>query len=292
MRKRIFALGFFDGVHLGHQALIAQCVRLSREQDAQPAAITFQRHPQSLFTQTPPAVINTVAQREALLKQYGIEEVHVLPVTEEVMSTDWRDFLEKLMDLGAAGFVCGDDFRFGFRGEGNAQKLASFCAEQGLAWVTVGQQSIDGVRISSTHIRRLLEAGDVEQANVFLGHPHVLSGQVVSGRQLGRTIGVPTANLRLPEEVLAPKFGVYACRACFDGKTYPAVTNIGTRPTVGGSHITVEPWILDFSGDLYGRTILLEFHAFLRPEEKFPSLEALQKEIQKNARQTREFFEK
>ena len=292
MRKKIFALGFFDGVHLGHQALIAQCVRLSGAQGAQPAAITFAQHPQSFFAEMPPVLINTVAQREALLKQYGIEAVYALPVNKEIMSTPWRSFLEKLMDLGAVGFVCGDDFRFGFRGEGDAEKLAFFCAERGLACVTVSQQSIDGIRISSTHIRRLLEAGDVQKANAFLGHPHVLTGTVVSGRQLGRTIGVPTANLHLPEGVLVPKFGVYACRACFDGQTYPAVTNVGTRPTVGGSHVTVEPWILDFSGDLYGKDILLEFHAFLRPEAKFASLEALRKEIQKNAQQTRDFFEK
>jgi len=257
-----------------------------------PAAITFDRHPQSLFTPAVPPLINTIEDRIRLLKQFGMEEVSVLPVTKEVMSTEWQAFLEHLVAEGVAGFVCGEDFRFGARGEGNAEKLAQFCRQRGLIYRVVQDRLLEGVRISSTHIRALLEAGQTEQANTFLGHPHILSGEVISGRQLGRTIGVPTANLRLPAGVLVPRFGVYACRALFDGEIYPAVTNVGTRPTVNGSHVTVEPWILDFSGDLYGRSILLEFHGFLRPEEKFASLEALQKEIQKNAGQTRDFFKK
>ena len=292
MKKKIFALGFFDGVHLGHQALIAQCVRLARELDALPAAITFRQHPQSYFTKTPPALINTLSDREALLMEYGIREVHALPVSEEIMSTDWQVFLEDLMALGAAGFVCGDDFRFGFLGEGDARKLAAFCARRGLPCITVGEQTLEDIRISSTHIRTLLENGDMETAVRFLGHPHVLTRTVVPGKQLGRTIGIPTANLLLPGEVTVPRFGVYACKIRFDGQEHLAVTNIGTRPTVGGSGITVEPWILDFDGNLYGKSVTLEFHAFLRPEQKFPSLEALQAEIRKNGEETRKILEK
>ena len=126
----------------------------------------------------------------------------------------------------------------------------------------------------------------------FLGHPHVLSGTVVHGKALGRKLGVPTANLRLPEGLAIPRFGVYACSCIIDGKRYPAVTNIGTRPTVEGSGITVEPWILDYSGDLYDREITLEFHYFLRPEQKFPSLEALKEEICRNAEETRLYLKR
>ena len=289
--ERIFALGFFDGVHLGHQALIEACVRLASQLDARPAAITFDRHPASLLGDEPPVLINSVEDRQTLLRQYGIKEIRVLPVTEEVMSTPWRDFLEQLLGSGAAGFVCGDDFRFGHKGEGDAGKLTTYCGEKGIPCVVVGQQALDGKRISSTHIRSLLEAGETEEAGRFLGHPHLLSGTVVPGRQLGRTIGIPTANLRIPEGVLTPKFGVYACRVRFDGQEYMAVTNVGSRPTVNGHHVTVEPWILDFSGDLYGKTVTLEFHAFLRPERKFDSLEDLKAAIEENARQTRAYFE-
>ena len=292
MKKTIYALGFFDGVHLGHQALLKQCVALAEETGCNSAAITFDRHPQTLFSPAPPALINTLPDRIALLERFGMEEVLSFPVTKEVMSTNWRVFLENLLEKGAAGFVCGEDFRFGARGEGSAETLRAFCEAHDLPCVIVTDQTLDGVRISSTHIRALLEAGQAQEAARFLGHPHILTGEVVSGRQLGRTIGIPTANLHLPEGVLVPRFGVYACKACFEGQEKLAVTNVGIRPTVCGTGITVEPWLLDFDGDLYGKPLTLEFHAFLRPEAKFDSLEALRAEIQKNAAETRKIFEK
>ena len=290
--KRIFALGFFDGVHLGHQALLRACVDLAEALDAETAAITFQQHPQALFSNQIPPLLGTLSDRFRLLLHYGMDHIYPFPVTQKVMSTNWQDFLEELVACGAVGFVCGDDFRFGHKGEGNAEKLQAFCDARKIPCIIVPDQTLDGLRISSTHIRDLLETGRVEEATRFLGHPHILSGTVVPGRQLGRTIGIPTANLHLPEGVLVPKFGVYACKAAVEGQEYLAVTNIGTRPTVSGSHITVEPWLLDFDGDLYGKTITLEFHAFLRPERKFDSLEALREEIHKNAAETRKIFEK
>ncbi len=290
MKQKIFALGFFDGVHLGHQALLRECLRMAQTCDAIPAAITFDRHPQSLHNPTPPALINTNTDRDALLGYFGIRYIHRLAVCGEVMATPWQDFLHALLGSGAVGFVCGDDFRFGHRGEGDAEKLRAFCREKGIPCVIVPEQTRDGVRISSTQIRGLLERGDVTEAAAFLGHPHILTGTVVPGRQLGRTIGIPTANLQIPQGVVVPSFGVYACRVHIDGKCFLAVTNVGVRPTVGGENVTVEPWILDFSGDLYGRAITLEFHQFLRPEQKFSSLEALQAAIAENARQTRQIW--
>ena len=203
----------------------------------------------------------------------------------------WRDFLNMLIrDYAAAGFVCGEDSRFGYRGEGNADALEGFCREQGLVSAVVNDQMIDGIRVSSTYIRRQIETGDMETAVKFLGHPHILSGSVVHGHQLGRRLGIPTANLRLPEGLAEPKFGVYACRAVVEGRRYCAVTNIGVRPTVEGRNVTVEPWILDYDGDLYGREITLEFYRFLRPERKFPSLDDLKAEIHRNAGETRAYF--
>ena len=203
----------------------------------------------------------------------------------------WVDFLDMLRAFqGAAGFVCGEDFRFGHKGQGNAGLLEGYCRERGLPCVVVSDRTIDGIRVSSTYIRQQLETGDMATAVKFLGHPHVLTGTVVHGKALGRKLGVPTANLRLPEGLAVPKFGVYACRCLIGGKAYPAVTNIGTRPTVEGQGITVEPWILDYTGDLYDREITLEFLYFLRPEMKFPTLEALQAEIRRNAEQTRAYL--
>ena len=290
MSKRIFALGFFDGVHLGHQALLRECCKLAAQLNMQTAAITFDRHPQSLFVENPPALLTTAADRQRLLRRYGIGPIYQFPVTEAVMTMPWQSFLEELLTFGAAGFVCGYDFRFGHRGEGNAEKLAQFCRERNLPCIIVPEQDLDGIRISSTYIRRQLETGDMATAVRFLGHPHILTETVVPGHQLGRKLGFPTANLRLPEGIAVPKFGVYACVASVDGKRYPAVANIGTRPTVSGTGITVEPWILDYTGDLYGREITLEFYRFLRPETKFDSLEALRAEIYRNADQTREIL--
>ena len=290
MKKKIFALGFFDGVHLGHQALLDACVKLAQAHSATPAAITFQRHPQALFAAQTPALINSNTDRDALLSRYGMEYIHRLEVNEEIMSTNWRDFLENLRAEGAIGFVCGDDFRFGHKGQGDCEKLRAFCGEFDLPCVIIPEQTMDGVRISSTHIRNLIEAGDVETAAKFLGHPHRLSGEVVSGRRLGRTIGVPTANVLLPDGVVVPRLGVYACTCHIGQRQYTAVTNIGSRPTVEGHQTRVESWMLDFGGDLYGQNITLDFYKFLRPEEKFDSLETLRAQIQTDAAQTRQLL--
>lgn len=292
MKKYIYALGFFDGVHLGHQELLKACCALAEEYACHTAAITFDRHPKSLFTENPTVLISTIPDRKLLLNRYGIESVRVLPVIQEIMNLPWQEFIRILLNDGAAGFVCGDDFHFGSRGEGSAEKLQSFCREKGLPCIVVPEQAIGTIRVSSTYIRRQIETGDMATAVRFLGHPYTLTGTVIHGQKLGRKLGIPTANLHLPPGLAIPKFGVYACRILIDGIYYPAVTNIGTRPTVQGEGITVEPWILDYSGNLYGREITIEFFKFLRPEQKFSTLEDLQAEIHRNARETRALIQR
>ena len=293
MKERtIYALGFFDGVHLGHQALLQACRHMAQRTDCVAGAVTFTSHPETLVRGEAPALINTIADRQRLLLALGMRQIVALPFDQALRSMLWEDFMQMLrQEHGAAGFVCGDDFRFGYRGEGNARVLADYCRENDLPWAVVPAQNCDGIRVSSTHIRALLEQGNMEEACRFLGHPHFLTGTVIKGRQLGRTMGIPTANLALPDGVICPRHGVYACRAIVDGQTYLAVTNIGSRPTVGGHHVTVEAWLLDFAGDLYGKTLALSFHRFLRPEQKFESLDQLQAEIKKNAEETRLFLE-
>ena len=288
--KSIYALGFFDGVHLGHQALLAECCRMASELDAVPAALTFDRHPKSMYMKVP-RLISTEKDRDFLLRHYGIKHVYCYPVNEKSMSLNWKAFLDELVAMGAAGFVCGDDFRFGSGGLGTPKKLEAFCNKWGIPYGIVTQRMQDGRRVSSTDIRALLEQGQLERANGLLGHPYFLTGTVVQGRQLGRTMGIPTANILLPPELAVPKLGVYACLADVDGKRYKAVTNIGSRPTVGGHQVRAESWLLDFDGDLYGKHMTLQFHAFLRPEQKFASLEELKAEIEKNAAETRKIFE-
>ena len=262
MNKTIYALGFFDGVHVGHAALLDRCRTLARENDCRAGVVTFAAHPDTLVLGSTPPLINTSYDREKLLRErFSMERVVTLPFDEEMHTMPWRAFLHMLIrDYAAAGFVCGEDFRFGYRGEGNADALEGFCREQGLAGAVVNDRMIDGIRVSSTYIRHKIETGDMETAVKFLGHPHILSGSVVHGHQLGRRLGIPTANLRLPEGLAE------------------------------GRSVTVEPWILDYDGDLYGREITLEFYRFLRPERKFPSLDDLKAEIHRNAGETRAYF--
>lgn len=292
MDKTIYALGFFDGVHLGHGALLRTCREMAGQRGYRCGAVTFDTHPETLVCHRAPVLLNEPRDRELLLREkFHMDTVVTLPFDQEMRAMPWRDFLDMLRrDQGAVGFVCGDDFRFGYRGQGNASLLADYCREQELPWAVVPEQTLDGIRVSSSYIRSQIETGDMATAVRFLGHPHILRGTVVHGKQLGRTLGVPTANLRLIPGMVVPRFGVYACRCIIDGIAYPAVTNVGTRPTVEGQSVTVEPWILDYSGDLYGREITLEFYYFIRPEQKFPDLQALKDEICRNAEETRRYL--
>ena len=292
MNNVIYALGFFDGVHIGHAALLTACHTLAEAHGCTAGVVTFGAHPDGLVLGNAPLLINTPEDRERLLKDgFGMDTVVTLPFDEKMRSMDWADFLKMLRkDYSAAGFVCGEDFRIGYRGQGNATVLSWYCRQENLPCVVVPEQTIGGIRVSSTYIRQQLEDGDMATAVRFLGHPHILTGTVVHGRKLGRTLGIPTANLRLPQGIVTPKFGVYACSVEIDGIVYPAVTNIGNRPTVNGHHTTVEPWILDYSGDLYDREITLRFHYFIRPEMKFDSLEALQREIFRDAEEARAYL--
>jgi len=288
--RMILALGFFDGVHLGHQALLRECCGLARREGCKPASITFDRHPQSLFTADPPELLSTEQERKMLLARYGMAAVYTYPVTVETMSTPWEQFLEGLVARGAAGFVSGADFRFGHKGQGDVEKLRQFCQQRNLPCVIVPEQTMDGIRISSTHIRSLLAKGHMGSAAKFLGHPHILSGKVVEGRKLGNKLGFPTANVEIPEGVTCPRHGVYACKALVNGEPFLAVTNVGSRPTVAGHQVRTESWILDFQGDLYGKTITLEFHYFLRPEKRFASVEKLTEAVKADAARTRDYF--
>ena len=291
-KNMIFALGFFDGVHRGHQTLLGECVRLAGELGCETAAITFERHPHALFRSDVPPLLSTLRDRFRLLQRYGVEHVYPFPVDEKVMSTSWEDFLEQLLQCGAAGFVCGHDFRFGRRGAGDAEKLRQFCEERRLPCVIVPEQMLGGVRISSSYIRKQIGEGDMATAVRYLGHGHMLTGTVVAGRKLGRKLGFPTANIELPEGCIVPRHGVYACRAFVGEKGYMAVCNVGSRPTVEGHQIRTETWLLDFAGDLYGKAVTLEFLYFLRPEQRFQSVDALKKAVLEDAENTRKFFAK
>lgn len=295
IQRRVIALGFFDGVHMGHGALLRTVGSRARELDALPCAFTFDRSPAAALTGKAVPLLTGVDDREALMRElYGIQQVIVAPF-DVMRRMDWQDFVTQYLqkELGVIHVVAGHDFHFGYKGEGTPQRLAEKCAELGMGCDIIPKVELDGITVSSTYIRTLVAAGDMEQAARFLGHPHVLSGEVIHGSELGRTLGTPTANLLVPSGVAAPAFGVYATRVFLPGdETRLAVTNVGVRPTVNDDRtaVTVEPWILDYQGDLYGQHIQVEFCARLRPERKFPSIQALRDAIWENARQTRDYF--
>ena len=292
--RRVIALGFFDGVHRGHGALL-QAVSAAGRLGAVPAAFTFDRHPDSVITGQTVPLINTVEDRIWLMRRYyHIQEVIVASFSA-MQRMDWQDFITQYLarDLGAVHIVAGHDFHFGYMGKGNPDRLRDKCAQLGLGCDIIGRVEEDGITVSSTYIRTLIAQGEMERADQFLGHPHTLTNRVAHGKKIGSSaLGFPTVNLRVPEGVIVPAYGVYATRVWFDGQCRPAVTNVGVRPTVedNDGRVTVEGFILDFEGDLYGHEVRMEFYKYLRPERRFPSMEALAGEIRRNAEQTRDYF--
>lgn len=294
-KQRVIALGFFDGVHRGHGALLERVAEIAHQKNALACAFTFDLHPASQILGRQIPLLSTPEDREGLMRRYyGIEEVEIGRF-ERMMRMPWRDFITEYLqkELGAIHVVAGHDFHFGYRGEGNPERLKTVCAELGLGCDIIHKVELDGITVSSTYIRTLIAQGETERAREFLGHPHVFTGTVVHGKQLGRTIGFPTANLILPPEIIVPAHGVYATKVVTpDGVYHMAVTNVGRRPTINdGDQITVEPWILDFDGDLYGQQIRVEFYEHLRGEQKFNSLSDLTAMVHQNGAQTRAFFE-
>ena len=266
---------------------------LAAKNNCNAGVITFTNHPDSLVAGDTPRLINTVEDRRLLLLTGGMDYVAELPFDEELMHTHWAAFLGGLVEQGAAGFVCGSDFRFGAGGIGTAKKLEAFCKARELPYAIVPQQMMNGVRVSSTYIRELIAAGEMEKANAFLGHPHLLSGEVIHGRGLGHTIGIPTANIALAEGLQLPSYGVYVTAVTVDGKWYPAVTNIGCNPTVvTAGAITCESYLLAGGGDLYDKSLAVSFLHHLRGERRFADATALRAQIATDVTSARDWHAK
>lgn len=293
--RRAIALGFFDGVHIGHGALLRRVTEAAERENAIPAALTFDPHPDSVIMGVEVPLINTPADRADLMRRlYGIEEVMVARFDQRMMKMPWEEFVTDYLirERGVVHVVAGHDFHFGYKGEGNPERLRAKCAELGIGCEIVDKVERDGITVSSTYIRTLIAQGEMELANAFLGHPHILTDTVTHGKKLGSTLGFPTVNLRIPPGVLVPAHGVYVARVQLgDGESHMAVTNVGFRPTVDDDRrLTVEGYLLDYFGNLYGKSVRMEFHKYLREERRFPSLEALKAEISHNIDQTREYF--
>lgn len=296
MKKRVIALGFFDGVHLGHAALLRRTVEEAQRRGCVPAVFTFDRPPKEVVTGRPCPLINSPEDRRELVHRlFGIDDILMVPFDQEMMTTPWDAFVTEILAkrYHAVHVVAGHDHHFGHKNQGTPELLQMKCAELGIGCDIIPKVEHLGVTVSSTYIRRLVELGQMERAAEFLGHPHTLTQTVRHGRRIGHSIGVPTINLTFPYHVLVPSHGVYATRAYLsDGTQYMGVTNVGTRPTVNnGTDVTVETFLLDYDGDLYGQTVRLEFWMRLRDEVRFDSREELKAQIAADTEAVRKLFQ-
>ncbi|MGI4738953.1 MAG: bifunctional riboflavin kinase/FAD synthetase [Janthinobacterium lividum] len=299
LANAVVTSGTFDGVHLGHQRILGRLRQVADAVGGTTVVITYWPHPR-LVLGPPPShpellelqLLNTLEERAARLAEFGVDYLLVMPFTREFAGWTSEQYIQELLlkTVGTKHLVIGYDHRFGKNREGGFDYLNQHAARYGFTVEEIPRQDVDAVGVSSTRIRRALRAGDVAIATAYLGYAYPLTGLVVTGQQLGRTIGYPTANLAVPEVLkLVPAIGIYAVWVTTAaGTRHPGMLAIGVRPTIGdGLAQTIEVNILDFSGDLYGQLLTLEFVAWLRGEEKYDGLAALTAQLVLDAQATR-----
>ncbi len=281
--KRAVALGFFDGVHIGHGALLRRTRVLADASSLSPCVMTYSNHPSSVLSGKCVPLINSAEERACLISElYGISDIVIKDFTPEYAALSVDEFFERILltELRAGHVIAGYDFRFGRGGRGDAELLKRLCAERGLGCDIIDEVTLDGEEVSSSRIRRLLENGDMARANALLGHHHCTVSEVLHGAKLGTKLGFATANQSLSPEIIVPRHGVYISKVTVNGNAFPSITNIGVRPSVSDEgKVSVESHILDFDGDLYGKKIKTEFIRFLRDEMKFSTTNALLRQI-------------
>jgi len=288
-KDTLLTIGVFDGVHPGHKYLISRLTDLAQERDLLSGVVTFRQHPQAVLApRTKPAFLADLGQRIRLLKKEGVDEVFVLSFTPELVQLDARHFLGLLKKhLRMQGLVIGYDFALGRKREGDTDTLLKLGQEMNFAVTVVPPLTINGGVVSSTVIREALASGDVRRVCNLTGHYYSLQGRVVTGSGRGRELGFPTANLEVSSEQTLPADGVYVAWAHIDGKTYPAMTNIGRNPTFGNNQRTVEVYVLDCNKDLYQQKMRIDIVERLRDEKKFDTVAELKEQIARDIEQGR-----
>jgi len=285
------AIGFFDGVHLGHRQVLSHTVEDARRQHGLAVAVTFDKHPNTIVApQHVPALIQSLPQRIRAIAALGIQATWIVPFDLGFSRKTAAAFIHELTGSihPVQSLSVGSSFTFGFKRGGTVATLQNLGAESGFAVHGLASVALDGTTVSSTRIRELVRAGDLDAASQMLGRPYALAGCVIPGRRIGRTLGFPTANLDTAGLVLPPN-GVYAALASVDNTTQRAAVNIGSRPTIESSeqHATVEAHLLDFQGDLYGKELELTLTAYLRNECAFASSQTLKEQIARDVAQAR-----
>ena len=281
----IVTIGTFDGVHLGHQKIIKRLKELKNKQGGETVLFTFDPHPRKILFphQTDLKLITTTEEKCELLQRFGVDHVLIYPFTKEFSQMQARDYISDIISKGlkTKTLVIGYDHHFGSNREGNIETLKSLSSTYHFDVEEIPAQEINQLNISSTRIRKALEDGDIDTANKYLGYYFFITGTVVKGKQLGRTLGYPTANIFiLDKDKLIPKIGVYAVNVILNNVTYKGMLNIGTNPTTDSDQlIKIEVNIFDFEKDIYNQNIKLEFVKRIRDEEKFANLDELKKAL-------------
>ncbi|MBR4015375.1 MAG: bifunctional riboflavin kinase/FAD synthetase [Anaerotignum sp.] len=286
-------LGNFDGLHLGHRALIQLTKQFAEEENLKSVVFTFSPHPMFVFRKKEDfALIMAPSEKKFTVEQMGVDIYVEYPFDEEFAAMSAEDFAIKLIfeKLKCKVLIVGENYRFGKGASGNYEMLQRLGEERGVKVIAVPSVLYGEERVSSSRIRRCLVDKDLEAANRMLTVPYFILGTVAEGKKLGRTIGFPTVNIIAHPLKLFPPNGVYATKTLYKGKYYYGVTNIGKNPTVNGTKKIVETYLFDFNETIYGETLQTFFYHFLRSEQKFPSVEELQKQIAINAEQAREYF--
>ena len=282
MKERIpavVALGMFDGVHLGHRALIGQTVAEANRLGAKPVVFTFSNHPMEVLGGGV-RLLSSIPERDDLLLALGAEEVASVAFTRELAALSAEQFVDLLLERwDVRALVVGYNYTCGVRGTGTPETLAEIGKTRGFSVLVVPPVLLEGASVSSTRVREALEQGDVELAQRMLKRRYTLAGMVIENRRIGRRIGFPTANIAPETNRVIPKDGVYATVACVNGASYCAVTNIGKNPTVHGDHLTIETHMIDFDADIYGERLTVAFRKYLRGELMFSSLDELKEQI-------------
>jgi riboflavin kinase / FMN adenylyltransferase len=295
LRPTVLTLGVFDGLHLGHQQIMQTVVERAKAVDAVATAITFDPHPRAvLHPETAPPLLQTLDQRLAAFEVLGIEQAIVIRFNKDFAAQEAEDFLRNVIyeRLQAKEVYLGKGFEFGKNRKGNIELLRKISAELGFFADEVPEVRLRGRRISSSRIRELLREGKVNLARRMLGRPYGIEGQIVRGVQRGRTIGFPTANLR-PVNRVVPKFGVYATATLINGEWRRSITNVGVRPTFENeAEPSIESYIFDFDGDLYGDVLRVRFLHRIRDERKFSGIDELKSQIQKDTRRALLYFKR
>lgn len=286
-------LGKFDGLHLGHQLLFEQ-LKKEKKTGYQSVMFTFDYHPSNLFSEKELALIYTEEEKRYLLEKSFLDVFISYPFTDKTASIEPEEFIEKVLieKLDAKIIVVGDDFRFGKKRRGDVKLLQQLSTRYNYQVKVFEKRKIDNKIISSTLIRTELAKGNIEYANELLGSPYSIIGEVQHGREIGRTIGMPTVNLIPSKHKLLPPNGVYASITKFDNKMYQGITNIGYKPTVGGeARRGVETYLFQFNNQIYGKKIQVELCTYERAEQKFDSLEELKTRIEKDVKFGRRYFQ-